>query len=137
MTDENQQGQTSDQLRAHDPNLGKANTPAATPGHPTTDPHITQAPSTPAVPFEELQQRVRSDRSVHSGVRTLVQGVRQRLEQIAGDTTKDANTLREEVRQVAGTLDADGVARSVIENTPAKNDPDPQANRPVAPVINR
>lgn len=29
-----QQGQ-----QTPDPNLGKANTPAATPGHPTTDPH--------------------------------------------------------------------------------------------------
>jgi hypothetical protein len=120
-----------------DPNAGVANTPAATPGHPTRDPHITQQPRGATVPFAELQQQVRGDRSVHSSVRSLVAGVRQRLEEIASQTNKDADAIRNEVREVAGQLNADEVARSVIENTPAKSDPDPNANQSVAPVINR
>lgn len=119
-----------------DPNA-TAPAPTQTTGHPTTSPHITQAPAASPVPYAELQQRVRDDRSVHFGVRTLVQGVRQRLEEIASDESRDANAVRAELREVAGQLDADAWARSVIENTPAKNDPDPQSNPPVAPQINR
>ena len=122
---------------ANDPNAGLANTPAANTGHPTRDPHITQQPRGATVPFSEMHAQVRADRSVHSSVRNLVAGVRQRLEEIANDSSKDADALRNEVREVAGHLSPDEVARSVVENTPAKADRDPNANEPVEPVINR
>lgn len=119
-----------------DPNAQPHN-PAQAHGHPTTSPHITQAPTASPVPYDELPRYVGTQRSVHNGVRALVQGVRQQLEQLAGDDSKDANILRDHIRQVAGSLDADAWARAVVENTPAKGGADPQSNASVAPQINR
>lgn len=135
MTEPNQN--QDGQPQPPDPNANRANTPAATQGHPTTSPHITQAPGVAPVEYAELQQHVTAERSVHNGVRSMVTGIRQRVEELASDESKDANTLRAELHQLASSLDADAWARSIVDNTPAKRDADPQSNPPVAPQINR
>lgn len=108
-----------------------------TQNNPTGQPHPTQAPTVAPVPYEELQQHVTAERSVHRGTRAMVQGIRERLEQIAGEDRKDPTAVRNELRSFIGELNADTWARAVVDNTSAKHDVDPQSNPPQPTQINR
>lgn len=111
--------------------------PTVTRNDPAAQPHRTQAPQTAPVAFNDLQAHVTGERSVHRGARALVQGIRQRLEEIAGNDSKDAATVKQDLQAFVGELNADTWANALVQNTSAKNDPDPNSNAPVAPQINR
>lgn len=104
---------------------------------PPPPPHITQAPQGSGVPYPELQKHVTGEQTVAGGIRSFVQGVKQRLEEIVGNDGKDPNAVRQELRQLSGELDSDAWTRAVMSNTASQGEADPQANRPVSPQINR
>lgn len=111
--------------------------PATQNGQPV--PHPVQAPAPSKVAFDEIDGKLGSERTVRGGLRAVLSGIQSKLEQIAADQTKDASQLRGEVAQLANELGSKSNAWSgkVLEGTSAENEPDPNSNPPVQPVLNR
>lgn len=113
-----------------------SNPPASINGQPA--PHPVQAPPQARVSYTDLENHVGRERTVREGVRSVISGIQSRIEEIAGDKSKDADALRAELTQLASELNgkADGLSGKVLEGTASADERDPNSNPPAKPQLN-